>query len=70
MTRIEPTLEDWEDYWNSLDLDEINADEENERLLAERREAEREGARLALKASRARESGFGHSEDDDEGFPD
>jgi tRNA(Ile)-lysidine synthase TilS/MesJ len=67
MARIEPTLEDWEDYWNSLELDELYRREEALELLAEQEEAEsaRERVEMESYGLPAQESEFDRSEDDD-----
>jgi hypothetical protein len=72
MARIEPTLEDWQEYWNSLELDEIYAHEEDQRLWAEQLEAEWARERLELQSwgLPAQESESDRSEDDDDCLPD
>jgi hypothetical protein len=70
MARIEPTLEDWEEYWNSLELDEVY--EQWEALkLAEQEEVERKRRKPPQRdyGHQAQECEFDRPENDDY-FPD
>jgi hypothetical protein len=70
MARIEPTLEDWQEYWDSLELDEVYEQWEALRL-AEQEEAERKRQKRPQRdyGHQAQECEFGRSENDDY-FPD